>query len=51
MALLQLTGAVVWRAVHSDFSIEGTVILDIIGQFVGLFGVVVGYVLGSKSNK
>ena len=50
IALLMLTSAVVWRAVHSDFDIQPGLILDVIGQFTGLFGVVVGYVLGSKSR-
>ena len=49
-ALLSLTTAMSWRAVNSTFEIEATLISEIFNQFIGLFGVVVGYVLGAKSK-
>ena len=38
------------RALVPSYNVESAVIGDTFSQFMGLFGVVVGYVLGSKSK-
>lgn len=49
-AFLMLTIAMSYRAIKSDVEITPESIFDIFDQFIGLFGIVVGYVLGSRSN-
>ena len=49
-SLVLLTLTTLYRAVTRE-DIDSQIMLDIFSQFIGLFGVVVGYVLGSKSNK
>ena len=49
-ALTFITVAMAIRAIMSDVQIESESIITIFDQFIGLFGVVVGYVLGSRRN-
>ena len=50
LGFLTLNGAMAWRAINSSFEIEAGLITGIFDQFIGLFGVVVGYVLGSRAR-
>ncbi len=49
-ALTTLTSAMAWRALMSDVQISSNVMLEIFNSYLGLFGVVVGYVLGSRTK-
>ena len=49
-ALTTLTTAMAWRAVQSDINIDSDVMIQVFEQYIGLFGVVVGYVLGSHKD-
>jgi len=51
VSFLIITGAMGFRAVVSELQVTSDHIDDIFDQFIGLFGVVVGYVLGSKTPK
>ena len=48
VSLVGLTMTALYRAIFKE--VDSSIMLDIFGQFIGLFGVVVGYVLGSKRD-
>ena len=48
VAFLFVTSAMAIRAIFSDLDLSSNNVVDVFNQFIGLFGVVVGYVLGSK---
>lgn len=50
-ALTTLTGAMAYRAIFSQVDISSAVLINVFEQYLGLFGVVVGYVLGSRSKE
>jgi len=49
LSLTGLTLATIIRAVTRE-DIDSGIMLEIINSFIGLFGVVVGYVLGSRKD-
>ncbi len=49
-ALTTLTAAMAWRAIYSNADITSETIIHVFEQYLGLFGVVVGYVLGSRRD-
>lgn len=49
-ALTTLTAAMAWRAIYSEIDISSAVVINVFEQYLGLFGVVVGYVLGSRKD-
>lgn len=50
-ALTTITTAMAWRAIASDVVIESAAMLAVFDSYLGLFGVVVGYVLGSRTKE
>ncbi len=49
-ALTTLTAAMAWRAIYSQVDITSETMIQVFEQYLGLFGVVVGYVLGSRKD-
>ncbi len=50
IAFLLVTAAMSYRAIHSEVNISMDTVSDVFNQFIGLFGVVVGYTLGSRKD-
>ena len=49
-ALTTLTAAMAYRAIFSEIDISSATMVRVFEQYIGLFGVVVGYVLGSRKD-
>ncbi len=49
-ALMSLTSAMAYRAIFSNVDITSATVVRVFEQYLALFGVVVGYVLGSHTK-